>query len=59
MVLSTGQSGGAQVNIVTKSGTNSFHGSGYYFGRNDALKRQQLFQQELYTHRSKGRVAPE
>jgi len=38
-----GQSGGAQVNIVTKSGTNSFHGSGYYFGRNDALNANNFF----------------
>ena len=38
-----GQAGGAQVNIVTKSGTNAFHGSVYYFGRNDALNANQWF----------------
>lgn len=30
-----GQSGGAIVNITTKSGTRSFHGEGYYYGRNE------------------------
>jgi hypothetical protein len=38
-----GQSGGGQVNIVTKSGTNGFHGSLYYFGRNDALNANNWF----------------
>ena len=38
-----GQSGGGQVNIVTKSGTNSLHGSVYYFGRNDALDANNWF----------------
>jgi hypothetical protein len=38
-----GQAGGAQVNIVTKSGTNALHGSLYYFGRNDALNANQWF----------------
>jgi Carboxypeptidase regulatory-like domain len=38
-----GQSGGAQVNIVTKSGTNGLHGSVYYFGRNDALDANNWF----------------
>ena len=38
-----GQSGGGQVNIVTRSGTNGFHGTVYYFGRNDALDANNWF----------------
>jgi hypothetical protein len=38
-----GQSGGAQINIVTRSGTNQFAGSGFYFGRNDALNAKNYF----------------
>jgi hypothetical protein len=38
-----GGAAGAQVNIVTRSGTNEFHGSGYYFGRNDALASRDYF----------------
>src|SRR5690349_21215602 len=38
-----GQSGGAQINIVTRSGTNAFHGSGFYSGRNDALNSKNYF----------------
>jgi len=38
-----GQAGGAQINIVTRSGTNAFHGSGFYSGRNDALNAKNYF----------------
>jgi hypothetical protein len=38
-----GQSGGAQINIVTRGGTNVFHGSGFYFGRRDALDSKNFF----------------
>jgi hypothetical protein len=38
-----GQAAGAQINIVTRSGTNEFHGSGYYFGRRDALNSKNYF----------------
>ncbi len=38
-----GQAGGAQINIVTRGGTNKFSGSGFYFGRNDALNATNYF----------------
>jgi len=38
-----GGAAGAQVNIITRSGTNQFHGSGYYFGRSDALAAKDYF----------------
>ncbi len=41
-----GRNSGAIVNIVTKSGTNAFHGAAFYFGRSDALDARNFFNQE-------------
>lgn len=38
-----GQTGGAVVNMVTKSGTNDFHGTGYYFLRHADLNANSWF----------------
>ncbi len=38
-----GQTGGAVVNMVTKSGTNRFDGTGYYFLRHSALNANNWF----------------
>jgi hypothetical protein len=38
-----GQSGGAVVNIVTKSGTQNFHGEAYYYNRNEAYNANDTF----------------
>jgi Carboxypeptidase regulatory-like domain/TonB dependent receptor-like, beta-barrel len=38
-----GRSAGAVINVVTKSGTNSLHGSGFEFFRNNALDARNYF----------------
>jgi hypothetical protein len=38
-----GQTGGAVVNMITKSGTNDFHGTGYYFLRHSDLNANNWF----------------
>lgn len=38
-----GRSATGQINVVTKSGTNDFHGAGFYFRRDDALQKPNRF----------------
>lgn len=38
-----GNNGGTVVSMITKSGTNKFHGSGWYFGRRPQLDAQEFF----------------
>jgi hypothetical protein len=40
-----GRSGGAQINVVLKSGTNQFHGSGFEFLRNRHMDAKNFFDQ--------------
>ena len=41
-----GRSGGGVVNSITKSGSNSYHGTAFYFGRNSALDARNFFDQQ-------------
>lgn len=38
-----GGASGAQINVVTKGGSNRYHGDVYYFGRNDLLNAKSFF----------------
>ena len=41
-----GRSEGAAINVVTKSGQNQFHGSGFIFERNERLNAQNFFEEQ-------------
>jgi hypothetical protein len=43
-----GQAGGAQVNLVTRGGTNQYHGSAYYFIRRDSLNSNNYFTEQAH-----------
>jgi hypothetical protein len=45
-----GRSGGGLVTMVTKSGTNTFHGDAYDFFRNDALNANGFFSNTTHSH---------
>jgi hypothetical protein len=54
-----GRSGGAQINVVLKSGTNQFHGSGFDFVRNRNLDAKNFFDKPDCTPESvEGTCAP-
>lgn len=38
-----GRSSGAQINVVTRSGSNGYDGSAYYYGRHDAFDARDFF----------------
>src|SRR5678815_6038759 len=46
-----GNSAGSVTNLITRSGTNQFHGSGWYFGRNDFFDANNFFANQTGTPR--------
>jgi outer membrane receptor protein involved in Fe transport len=44
-----GRSTGGLVNVITKSGTNQFHGTGFAFGRNENLNSETFFEKQTPT----------
>ncbi|MFN7938316.1 MAG: TonB-dependent receptor [Bryobacteraceae bacterium] len=50
-----GRGGGANVNVETRSGTTEFHGSAYYFGRNEVLDANNFFANATGVSRGKFR----
>lgn len=48
-----GQAAGAVISIATRGGTNEFHGSVFYFGRNDALNATEFFAKNAGTPKDK------
>ena len=54
-----GKGAGGQINVVTRGGTNDYHGSLYEFNRNDAVQARNLFQRDPNFRNSEGKfIAP-
>lgn len=52
---STGRNGGGNVSLITRSGSNSFHGSGYHFLQNEQFNANEFFLNRAGTVRPKFR----
>ena len=50
-----GARSGGQMNVMTKSGTNQFHGTAYYFIRNEALNANEFFNNKTGVRRPRYR----
>src|SRR5579863_6015244 len=54
-----GRNSGAQIQVVTKSGTKDFHGGGYWFKRGEFMNANTFINNETPTLQSNGTVAPQ
>jgi len=54
----SGRSAGAQVNVLTRSGTSSFHGGAYEFFRNDVLNSNSYFNKQAQLSKGLPNKAP-
>ena len=45
-----GRNAGASINVITKTGTNQFHGSLFEYFRNDAMNANLYFNNATFTH---------